>query len=238
MAKMGGRKQLKRYSMPSVMRLPTKSSKWLTKPIAGPHPADKSIPLRIIVRDYLKLARTAKEADRIIFSGKVMVDGVVRREPKFPIGFMDILEIPDINKIYRVFIDELGRLKLVEIDKEEAGKKLCRVVRKQTVRGGKIQLTMHDGRNIVGDLKDIKIGDVVELSVPDGKLICHVSLSENRIAVVTDGENAGKIGRIEKIKRETKTVVLSADGEKMETPVDYVFVLGIEKPLINVGVAA
>ncbi|MEM1689164.1 MAG: 30S ribosomal protein S4e [Candidatus Hadarchaeales archaeon] len=238
MAKMGGRKQIKRYSMPPVMRLPVKSSKWLTKPIPGPHPVDKSIPLRIIVRDYLKLAGTAKEADRIIFSGKVIVDGVVRRDPRFPVGFMDILEIPDINKTYRVFIDELGRLKLLETNKEEAGKKLCKVVKKQCVRGGKIQLTMHDGRNIVGDLKDIGIGDVIELSVPDGELLKHIPLSENKLAVVTDGQHTGKIGRIEEIKKETKTVRLSTNGEKIETSVNYVFVLGDEKPLVDVGVAA
>jgi len=235
MAKMGGRKQLKRYSMPAVMRLPVKPHTWLTKPVPGPHPADKSIPLRVIIRDLLKLARTAKEADRIIFSGKVLVDGVVRREPKFPVGFMDVLEIPEIEKFYRISFDRLGRLKLVEIEREEKDRKLCRVIRKQTIRGGKVQITTHDGRNLIGDLKHVKIGDVVEVSLPDGKLLEHVPLSAGKLAMIMEGENAGRIGRIEEIREKTKTILLKADGEMVETPCDYVFVIGDEKPFLKVS---
>jgi len=237
-AKMGGRKQLKRYSMPSVLRLPVKSHKWITKPVPGPHPADMSIPLRIIVRDLLKVARTAKEADRIIFSGKILVDERVRKEPRFPVGFMDVVRIPEIRKTYRVSLDTLGRLNLIEIEEKESKKKLCRIVRKQMVRGGKIQLTMHDGRNVVGDLNDFKIGDTVELSLPDGKIIRRIPLSIGKLGIVTGGKNVGRMGRIEEIKKETGTVILSTDGTKIETPLDYVFVVGEDSPAVTVVKAA
>ncbi len=238
MGKMGGRKQLKRHSMPPVLRLPVKSQKWLTKPVPGPHPADMSVPLRIILRDFLKVARSAKEADRIIFSGKILIDGVVRKNPKFPVGFMDVVQIPDIGKTYRVSVDSLGRLRLLEVGEAEAKRKLCRVIKKQTVRGGRIQLTLHDGRNVVGELRDFRVGDTVEISLPNGEIIRRIPLSVGKWGIVMRGKNAGRTGKVEEIKTRTRTAVLSADGDKVETSLDYVFIVGDEAPAVGVVNAA
>ena len=37
------------------------------------------------------------------------VDGRVRKDPKFPLGLMDVFSIPRIKKNYRVLIDVKGR---------------------------------------------------------------------------------------------------------------------------------
>ena len=46
------------------------------------------------------------------------MDGRVRKDPKFPLGFMDVFSIPKIRKQYRVLIDVKGRFVLREISKK------------------------------------------------------------------------------------------------------------------------
>jgi small subunit ribosomal protein S4e len=45
----------------------------------------------------------------------LLVDGRIRKDPKFPLGLMDVLSIPRIKKNYRVLIDVKGRFVLNEI---------------------------------------------------------------------------------------------------------------------------
>jgi len=210
---------------------------WTIKPAPGPHPLEKSIPLRIVVRDYLSLARTAKEADGAIANGDVLVDGKVRRAPDFPVGFMDVVKIPSLNRSYRVLMDHRGRLILFEIDPSEASMKLCKVVRKQNIKGKKIQLTLHDAKNITGELHDYKVGDVVKLGLPEQKLIERIPFEVGSIAMVTGGRNVSRVGRISEIRlivgTQPNIVTLKTDGDTFQAPEHYIFVLGKEKPAIT-----
>jgi small subunit ribosomal protein S4e len=235
---MGGRKQLKRYAMPKAMGLPVKAGTWVTKPGPGPHPARRALPLRVLVRDVLKLARNSKEADFIIHGGKVKVDGRVRKDPAFPVGLMDVVAFPESEKTYRVSMNQHGRLVLVEIPAEESGTKLCRVTGKQVVRGGRIQLSLHDGRNVVGDFKEFKVGDVVYLSLEDSQVLQRLPLEERALALIMGGRNTGRTGRIVELRKSGQgemSVVLESKGERLETSTKYTFVLGKEKPPITLG---
>jgi len=44
----------------------------------------------------------------------------VRRDPKFPLGLMDIITVTKTKNNYRVLYDVKGRFKLVKISKDEA----------------------------------------------------------------------------------------------------------------------
>ena len=235
MARMGERKQLKRHALPKALRLPVKASTWVTKCDPGPHSTQQAMPLRILVRDFLKLARNSKEADHLIHTGEILVDGKARKNPKFPVGLMDVVSIPKLGKNYRILVDRHGRLRLVEIPEEEAKIKLCMVIGKRTVRGGKIQLNLHDGRNLVGDLKEIERGDVVQISVESSQLLGHLKMREGMLALIVRGKNPGILGRITEIRKtgNRTTVVLEADGSRVETPSEYAFVVGSESPLIT-----
>lgn len=237
MAKKGGSRHLKRYAAPRVLKLPRKSRVWATKVEPGPHPLRASIPLCHVIRDYLSLGRTAKEVDGILSQGGVVVDGKVRRDPAFPVGLMDVLNLPALNRSYRVLLDNRGRLILPEAPLAEASTKLCKVVRKQTVRGGKIQLTFHDGKTLMGDLKEFKPGDVVKLSIPDLKVLERFPFEVGSTALVTGGANVGKIGRIAEIKMIAGTqpniVTLRMGEETFQAPEHYVFVVGRERPSIS-----
>ncbi len=241
MARKGQSKHLKRYAAPRALKLPRKSIVWVVKPAPGPHPGDKSIPLRLIPREYLGLARTACEADRLLSERHVLVDGKVRRDSKFPTGLMDVVQLPALNKSYRVSLNRRGRLILYEIPQAEAQFKLCRVVRKDIAPGKKIQLTFHDGKTLVGDFGEFKPRDVVKLTLPKPRALERVPFEKGAFALVTGGENVGRVGKIAEIKLIESTkpniVTLEAtDGTTFQAPEDYVFVVGKEKPLISLEV--
>lgn len=239
MAKKGGKKHLKKLAAPRRRKILRKDTKWTVKVRAGPHPARDSIPLIILIRDYLKHADTFREAERILKSKEVLVDGRVVKDPKFPVGFMDILSIPKVNGYYRIVLDELGRIDLQKLDKSETNFKLCRVEKKTVVKGGKTQITLHDGRNIITEGK-YKIGDVLKISIPDQKVQDHFELKKGNIAYIVGGKHAGETGKIEEIQPGSITrrilVAFRKGEETFTTPLRYVFVIGKEKPAIEIKV--
>ena len=116
MAKMGSRKHLKTYKAPKTWPIHPKEDTWTVKPSAGSHSIENSLSLTLVIRDILKLADNSREAKRIINSGNVLVDGRVIKDYKFPVGFMDIIEIPKTGEVYRVLLDKKGRLQLNKIE--------------------------------------------------------------------------------------------------------------------------
>ena len=120
MAKMGSRKHLKRYKAPKSWPIHPKEDTWTVKPSAGSHSINDSIPLTLVIRDVLKLADNAREAKRIINSGNILVNGIVVKDYKFPVGFMDIIEIPKTGEVYRVLLDKKGRLQLNKIEEKNS----------------------------------------------------------------------------------------------------------------------
>src|SRR4030042_268158 len=123
-------KHLKRLNAPRTLKLHRKERKWTIRAMPGPHKLDKSIPLGLAVRDYLNLCDTYKEAKRIISNGEILVDGVKRKDIKFPCGLMDVISIPKLKKDYRLLYDRRGKLTLTEISSENAEWKLCRIENK------------------------------------------------------------------------------------------------------------
>ncbi|MDI6883640.1 MAG: 30S ribosomal protein S4e [Hadesarchaea archaeon] len=237
MAKKGGSRHLKRYAASRALKLPRKSFTWTTKAASGPHPSKGAIPLRLLLRDYLSVGHKGRVIDNILSKGNVLVDGKVRREPKFPVGIMDVVQLPALGRSYRVLLDHRKRLIASEINQSEASVKLCEVARKQIVRGGKVQLTFHDGKTLVGDLNEFKPRDVAKLALPDLKVLERFPFEVGAMALITGGTNVGKIGRISEIKRITSAqpniVILKTDGEELQAPEDYVFVVGKKKPSIT-----
>jgi small subunit ribosomal protein S4e len=219
---------LKRYVMPKFWNVPIKTNAFIVKPLPGPHKKDECIPLQIILRDMLKVAHTAKEVRQILNAEKVMVDKKVRKQPKYPVGLMDVIEIPAISKSYRVGINKKG-LYLDSVKEDETDKKLCRITGKTTIKGGLTQLNLHDGRNIILKKDAYGVGDSLLIQLPDQKILKHFKLQKGEPAVIISGKNIGTKGKIHDIKRrktmlETSTVVIKSGEENIETLLDYIMV--------------
>jgi len=247
LGKKGGKKHLKRKPAPIFWPIHRKESIWTVKPIPGPHPLSRCIPLALIVRDMLEIAKTRKEAKTIISQEKIKVNGKVKREELFPVGLMDVISIPDTEKAYRVLPSEKGLI-LHPIGTDEAGFKLCRIENKTAVRGGHLQLNLHDGTSMLIRVKDPKKPeedvyqtlDTLKLSIPDQEVTGHMKLTVGAPAIIIGGKNIGKYGKITAIeekpsqkRRDLLVTIEDKNGNRFQTTLNFVFVLGDTEPSIS-----
>lgn len=247
MGKKGGKKHLKRKPAPRFWPVHRKELVWTIKPKPGPHPISHCIPLMLIIRNILGLAETRKEAKTIISQEKIKVDGKIQREEGFPIGLMDVISIPTIEKAYRVLPSEKGLI-LHPIGAEEAEFKLCRIENKSIVKGGHIQLNLHDGRNVLVQLDDPKNPeedvyrtlDVLKISIPNQEILEHTNLAEGVPAIIFGGKNVGRHGNIvdfeERPSQKRRNLLATTedkDGNRFQTTIDLVFAVGDTKPWIS-----
>jgi len=238
MGKKGGTKHLKRKPAPAFWPIRRKEHRWVVKPKPGPHKSSESLPLLVILRDILALGKTRREVDFLLSRGNVNVDGVVRRDGDFPVGLMDVIEIPAMNKVYRV-LPILGKgLGLHEVSKEEGEFKLCKITGKTTVRGGHIQLNLSDGRNILVEVADprkpvedmYKTSDLLRVSIPSVEVLAHLQFGEGVLALISGGENAGQWGEVVKVGTPgiygSTVTIRNAEDREIETISDYIFPIG------------
>ena len=182
---------MKRIAIPRSWPLNKKAHVFTTKQSAGAHSLETSMPVITVLRDILGVCDTAKEAKRIVGNRDVFVDGKAVKNPKAPVGLMDVLSIPKLDADYRVLLNPRGKLALVKIEKDEASWKLCRIEDKTVVKGGKIQLNLHDGRNILLDKNDYKTGDVLKVAFDGQKILEAYPLAAGAAALVSSGNHAG-----------------------------------------------
>jgi len=225
-------RRIKRLAAPRSWRLERKVKKWTLSPSPGPHAVDESIPLLMAVRDFLKLATTYRETRKIIGERKIMVDGRVVTDFKFPLGLMDVLSIPSLKKHYRVLMDPKGKVGLFEIPEEKAEWKLVRINDKTIIKGGFTQLNLHDGRNIVVQ-RQYHTKDVLKITLPSQKIITHYPFEPGKICIITGGQHSGEVVTIDRheiLKGSNPNIVYFKEG--MSTIEDYVFIIGEKIPEI------
>ena len=228
------KKHLKRLPAPRTWTIPRKTDFWVVKPSPGPHAIDESVPLGLILRDMLKVCDTAREARHILNNRGVHVDGRVVTDPKFPVGLMDVLSFQETKVHYRMLVTTRGRMALVPIEDGDAKWKLCRVEDKTTVRGGKTQLNLHDGRNVLLPKDAYETGTTLKIHVPDQKVVEHYELDKGAPVLVTGGQHVGQIAHVLEIQRTRNpraNIVTFKEG--FSTDVGKVFVVGKEAPSIK-----
>ena len=160
MGKKGKQQHLKRLPAPKFWPIHRKEAQWIVKPRPGPHKIHQCIPLILIVRDMLQLVKSRREAKIVLSEGQVKVDRKIRKNDDYPVGLMDVIEIPVINASYRVLPALRKGLILHSITSKESESKLCQIINKTTVTGGHLQLNLHDGRNILCKVEDSKNPEV------------------------------------------------------------------------------
>jgi small subunit ribosomal protein S4e len=243
--------RLKRKPAPRFWPIHRKEAVWVVRPSSGPHSLEKCLPLSLVLRDILEVAETRKEAKKIISQGKVYVDGKVRRKDTFPVGLMDVISMPDLNKFYRVLPSHKG-LFLNPISQEESSFKLFRVEGKTIVENETSQIALHDGSNIlvkVGASESAEVAyetfDTLKLGLPEKQVLDQLKTRKGNIAVITGGKNIGKRGKIVEIekteakKRRNALVVIEDEkGDRYQTILDFVFSIGGAKSLISLPEAS
>jgi small subunit ribosomal protein S4e len=246
MGNKGGQRHLKRLPAPSYWPIHRKEAEWAPKPNAGAHPTRSCLPLGVILRDALGVAKTRREVVRILSQGKVKVDGRTRYDENYSVGLMDVVELADVNLAYRILPVEKQGLTIVRIPKDEAKFKLCKVMDKRIAPKGIVQFGVHDGRNVMipkdAGAAPYETNDTLRVSVPTQRILNHIKFEKGNLALVVAGRNAGKSGKIVDLQDGTATrpamvTIEDHTGSKFDTIVDYTFVVGTDKPAIKLEAA-
>ncbi|MBM3291372.1 30S ribosomal protein S4e [Candidatus Bathyarchaeota archaeon] len=238
MGKKGPTRHLKRHKSPAFWPLHKKEKVWATKTSPGPHNFSSSIPINVILRDFLKHASTNREAKMIVKQGKVKVDGKVRFNERYPAGLMDVIAIPDARETFRILPEKGGRYKLHSIKGEENNFKLCKIVGKYTLKDNLTQLRLHDGKNIqVSNDNAYKVNDILKIKLPELEILEHIKFKDMLPTIITGGRSQGETGTIIGLGDEPgwkKTATIRTPrGDDIRTLLKYVFPLGESESLIS-----
>jgi len=236
----GPKKHMKRMFAPSHWCLGKLNGVSATRPSTGPHKLRECIPVTVLLRNRLKYALSGQESIKICRdkSGNIRVDGKTRRDPRFPLGCMDVVSLPKTGENFRILYDVKGRFQPVKIDAKEAGFKLCRVKRKIIGKNKIPYIVTHDGRTIRYPHPDIKKNDSVKLNLETGEIDGIVKFENGSIVFVTGGNNIGRVGTLMHIEKHPGSYeivhVKDSQGKTFATRLSNIFVIGSgKKPLIK-----
>lgn len=242
MGSKGNKRHQKRLATPGHLQIRRKdrsAGKYFFKTSAGPHPKNFCLPLGHVLRDLLKVTNNSKESKFIVNKNGVIIDGISRKDLNFPIGLMDVIELPEINKAYRILASKKHGLMVSEITKEESKFKLCRINNITTIKGGIQQLNLHDGRNILvkKSEKKYKTRGTLKISVPNQEILDYFEFKENVQGMIYRGAHTGLSGMISKLTKRfgvnaSLAQIATSSGE-INTSYDYVFVIGKKDTVID-----
>ncbi len=226
----------KRLVISRATKIPRKVFFWAATPDAGKHNRESSVALLTVLRDYLSLGDKEREVTRMLNSGFIKLDGKVVKERGMAVGFMDVISVVPTDQHFRILYDNKGRLVAKEEVKKNSGIKPMKVFNKVTIKGGKTQLVLHDGQNVVTDDKSISTGDVLIMSVPDKKVQQIIKMQPGNKAFLTGGSHVGAVGTIKKIEvKESSSSNLVHFEEGYSTIADYTFVIAGPKYAFDVS---
>lgn len=228
-------KHLKRYFSPRSWKVKRKGIVYITKPSPGPHKIEMALPLNVILRDVLNYATTNREVKFMLANKDITVDGIRRRDPKFPVGLFDVLSLNEIGEHFRIILDKKGSIILIKISKDESSLKLCKIIGKKMIRG-KAQLNLYDGKNLLVEKDSYKAGDSVLVGLDKKPLEIkeHIKLANGSLIFLTGGKHIGEIGNVQDITG-SRIIYKAENGDVIETLKKYAFMVGKDKPLLKLA---
>lgn len=206
-----------------------KEQKWVIRPNPGPHPLKRCLPLGLLVIKLLNYAKTARESRIILRNGEILINNQVRKNPKFPVGVMDIIEIKNKNEYFRLFINPKNKYELIRLNKKEINLKMGKIINKKTLKGGLMQLNLYDGRNLLVNKDVYHTGDSLLINLGSNEIISHLKLENGAYVYLIGGKYTGNIGKIESIlgqkKLQPSKISVIIGNKKIETLKKYAFVI-------------
>jgi len=208
------------------------------KPSSGPHRQGESLPVALFLRNRLKYALNMKEVETIMKQRLIKIDGKTRTDPKFPTGFMDVVQIEKTGENFRIIYDVKGRFTVHRITASEAAYKLCRVKAVVTGPNGVPYLHTNDGRTIRYPDPNAKVNDSVQLDLATNKIQDCIKFEVGNLCMVTGGANAGRVGTLVSKEKHPGSFdichIKDSQGHLFATRLAYVFVIGKgNKPFIS-----
>ena len=242
MAHVSNKRHLRNIAIPKTWPISRKKYYWIIRPSTNGYKFEYSMPILLWLRDYLKIVKNKKEAKYLLRNEKVLVNNKKIKDLGYSVGLFDVISIKDLNKNYRVVMSNNLKLRLIEIPEQEKDLKIIKIIRKNLVNGGKIQVTGIDGRNFIIDDKNIKTGDSILFNTKENKIEKIIKMNKGNLIYIFYGAKVSTIGKLEDIKILRKPFghtrfieyINLDNNKKEETIFDYSIVIGEDKPLITV----
>ncbi|EGG15366.1 40S ribosomal protein S4 [Cavenderia fasciculata] len=226
----GPKKHLKRLAAPAHWMLDKLAGKYAPRPRPGPHKLRECLPLIILIRNRLKYALTAQECTMVLMQRLVKINGVVRTDPKFPVGFMDVITIDKTKENFRLLYDTKGHFQLQRIQPSEAKFILTRVTKVETGIHGIPYLHTEDGHTHRYPDPEIHRHDTVKVDLETGKIAAHIPLATHNLCMIIGGHNTGRVGIINNIEKHPGSFdvayITDSVGHSFATRLSNVFIIG------------
>jgi len=214
--------------------------KYTSRPSTGPHKLRESLPLTVLLKNRLKYALTGKDVFAIVKDkeGMVKVDNKIRRDPRYPLGVMDVVSLEKTGEHFRILYDVKGRYQAHKIDAKEATCKLCKVQKKQMGANKIPYIGTHDGRTVRFPHPDIKKNDSIKFNLESGEVDGLIKFENGASVLVTGGNNIGRVGILQHVEKHPGSFdiahVKDSNGHAFATRINNIFVIGEgKKPIIT-----
>jgi small subunit ribosomal protein S4e len=203
-------RHMKRQKVPKNWPIPRKGNAFVVRPN---HSNEKGLPILIILRDVLNIAKTRKEVKKAIHEKNLLINGKSIKNEKNTAVLFDVITIVPSKKNYRIELTQNGKFKIEEIKSTEANSKIAKIVNKKTLKNKKMQLNLSDGNNILYD-KKCNTGESVVINLKDKKIEKILPLKTKSKVLVYAGKHTGKKGTIEDIDEKNKKAVIIEENSK------------------------
>jgi small subunit ribosomal protein S4e len=228
MGKKGNVRHFKSLSAPLYLGIHRKGSVYVTKPNGGRHTIDKSIALVMLVKRLGIAPENNTETERIIRRGLILVNNKVIREPSYPVGLNDIIEVANEKKHFKIGINDRSKIEISEMQKPDYDNMLYKVTGKYKTKKEAIMLRLHDG-SVVKGVKGVDVNDSVIVN-SKGAVSKVLKLEKGAKCIVIDGVHAGTSGKITDITEGTlhmrhSATIQQKDGKDIITIVKNMMVM-------------
>jgi small subunit ribosomal protein S4e len=221
---------MKRLAAPRSWTIKRKSTTYIVRPRPSGHRMPHSLPVVVIVRDMLKFAKTANEVKFILQGDGLLINSRKTKDMKRAAGLMDCLEFPNIGKVYRIIFNRQGKLELAE---QKKGKEMIGSISgKTTLAGGKVQLNLLNGMNIIAAKDLYKTGDSLIIG-EHGEIKDHFKLEQGASVMLIGGKQIGSVGTVEELPEKTGDIIFKNKYGKFVTKRKFAFVIGRDEPVID-----
>lgn len=205
---------LKREQSPKNWPIERKGTTYLVRPRGY---IEQGVPVLIIIRDMLKLAKDRRETKKALNAKQVLLDNRVVFDDRDNALLFDVITIlpgkgSGNEKNYRVIMGKNKKFALEEISSSEANHKISKIINKRTLKGKRMQINLSDGRNFISNEK-CKVNDSVVVNLKERKLEKCIPLRKDAKAIIFAGKHAGESGAIKDIDEENHKVKLESKGE-------------------------
>jgi small subunit ribosomal protein S4e len=204
-------KHLKRYAVPKNWPVPRKGTTFVVKPKSN---LETGLPILVVLRDVLKVAKDRREVKKALNSKNVLLNGKVSKDERNSVGLFDVITIVPSKKNYKLTLSQNGKFSVEEIPEKDSGFKVSKIIGKKILKGKKVQLNLFDGRNFMYN-KECKVNDSIVTDLKSKKVQKYIPLKEKAKVIVFAGKHAGKEGEIESIDEKNKITTVNSGSDKI-----------------------